>query len=243
MNRNKIDKLLGDVSEYVLEGKTHKGEIPDYTNKWFPGHAIDAIWDYDIVGIWQVGEETEASKYGLKPGDYKVKDLDGNEKYEALQDKTFIGYLNPRCRLGLINEFTICRNLNLLLFLRADLGHKAAFSQSITEWSMFDRLNTQDYPYWTFENKSNEWPRLNNNLSPFGGGITPYKSASFLRVQDLSITYNFSNIGNYIPTIDRISLFISGHNLITFSKWPGYDPESEHSPMSRNISFGLNASF
>jgi TonB-linked SusC/RagA family outer membrane protein len=243
MNRNKINKLFGDVGEYILKGDTHTGEIPDYTNKWFPSHAIDAIWDYDIIGVWQVGEEEEAAKYGLKPGDFKVRDLDGNGKYEALQDKTFIGHTNPRHRLGLINEFTVFKNFDIFLFLRADVGHKMSFSQSITGWSMFNRQSTQNYPYWTFENKSNEWPRLNNNLSPFGGGILPYKSASFLRVQDLSITYNFANVGNYIPTIDRISLFVSGHNLITFSKWPGYDPESGHSPMPRNISFGLNATF
>ena len=243
MNRNEVDRLFGDVNEYVLEGKTHVGEIPDYTNKWFPGHAIDAIWDYDVIGVWQVGEEEEAAKYGLKPGDYKVRDLDGNGKYEALQDKTFIGHTIPRHRLGLINEFTVFKNVNVFLFLRADLGHKTAFHQSIQGWSMFDRQNTQNYPYWTFENKSNEWPRLNNNLSPFGGGIMPYKSASYLRLQDISVSYNFEDVGKYIPTIDRISLFVSGRNLLTFSKWKGYDPESGHSPMYRNLSFGLNATF
>ncbi|MDR0575770.1 MAG: SusC/RagA family TonB-linked outer membrane protein [Tannerella sp.] len=244
MNRNEITKLFGDVSEYVLEGQTHVGEIPDYTNKWFPGHAIDEIWDYDIIGVWQVGEEEEAAKYGLKPGDYRVRDMDENSKYEALQDKTFIGYKNPRHRFGLINEFTILSNIKVFLFLRSDLGHKMAFNQSVASWSMFDRQNTQNYPYWTFENQSNEWPRLNNNLTPFGGGVTPYKSASFLRLQDLSISYNFSNIGKYIPTINRISVFVSGRNLLTFSKWSGYDPEnSDNTTMYRTLSFGLNATF
>src|SRR5690606_31778732 len=48
LNRNKIKSLFGDVGEYVLEGKTFTGEIPDYSNEWFPGHPIDHIWNYDI---------------------------------------------------------------------------------------------------------------------------------------------------------------------------------------------------
>jgi TonB-linked SusC/RagA family outer membrane protein len=242
MNRNKIKSLFGEQGDYILEGNTHYGEIPDYTNKWFPGYAIDAIWDYDIQGIWQVGEEEEAKKYGLKPGDYKVKDLDGNGKYEALQDKTFIGYRDPRHRLGLMNDFTLFKNLHLFLFLRADLGHILNFPYSITGWSMFDRQNSSNYPYWTPENKTNDWPRLSNNLTPFGGGIVPYKPASFLRVQDVSISYNFSNAKKIIRSIQNLELFFSAHNLLTFSKWPGYDPELGNTPMSRTFTFGVNMS-
>jgi hypothetical protein len=243
MNRNEITKLFGDKGEYVLEGQTYNGEIPDYTNEWFPGHALDAIWNYEIVGIWQEDEEEEAAEYGVEVGDFKVRNLDDSKAHEALQDKTFIGYTEPRHRLGLMNAFTICKNFHALVFLRADLGHKRSFDQSVTGWTMFDRQNSEDYPYWTPENKTNKWPKLNNNLAAFGGGIMPYKPTSFLRVQDVSFSYDLPNASKITPTLKSLSIYFSARNLLTFSDWPGYDPESGHDPMPRTYSIGVNLSF
>ncbi|WP_194086705.1 SusC/RagA family TonB-linked outer membrane protein [Maribellus luteus] len=240
MNRNKIVELFGDKGEYVLEGKTQEGEIPDITNQWFPGKALDVIWDYDIAGIWQLGEEEEASKYNLKPGDFKARNLDDIEKYEALQDKTFIGFKEPRHSLGLMNEFTILKNISASVFLRADLGHLRAFPYSVRGWSMFDRQNSNNYPYWTFENKSNEYPRLNNNLASFGGGIMPYKPTSFLRLQDVTVSYNLANAIGEIKYLKGCDIFLSARNLFTITNWPGWDPESGNSPMPKIYSAGIN---
>ena len=38
----------------------------------------------------------KTAKYSLEPGDLKAVDLDGNESYEAVKDKTFLGYEQPR---------------------------------------------------------------------------------------------------------------------------------------------------
>ncbi|RIH63700.1 SusC/RagA family TonB-linked outer membrane protein [Mariniphaga sediminis] len=240
MNRNKVAELFGDKGEYVLEGKTQEGEMPDITNKWFPGKALDVIWDYDIIGIWQLGEEEEASKYNLKPGDFKAKNLDDVEKYEALQDKTFIGYKEPRHSMGLMNEFTLFKNISASVFLRADLGHLREFAYSVRGWSMFDRQNSNNYPYWTFENKSNEYPRLNNNLASFGGGIMPYKPTSFFRVQDISVSYNLVNTISKIKYLKSCDIFLSARNILTITNWPGWDPESGNDPMPRIYSVGIN---
>lgn len=53
-------------------GNTITKEKDDVDNKWFIGHPISAIWDYEVTGIWQVNEVEEAAKYGQKPGDPKV---------------------------------------------------------------------------------------------------------------------------------------------------------------------------
>jgi TonB-dependent starch-binding outer membrane protein SusC len=54
LNRNKIIRLWEDVGEYTLLGATHSGELPDFTNQWFPGQALDVVWDYNVTGIWQL---------------------------------------------------------------------------------------------------------------------------------------------------------------------------------------------
>src|SRR5690606_21291087 len=81
-NRNKIKHLFGDFGETTVNGVTGYQELPDYTNEWFPGQAIDRVWNYKQIGIWQSHEAEEAATHGLKPGDFKVEDMDGNPIYD-----------------------------------------------------------------------------------------------------------------------------------------------------------------
>lgn len=241
LNRNKIVKLFGDYEEVEIDGKMVKREVPDYTNEWFPGHAIDHIWNYKIEGIWQLDEEEAAAVYGLEPGDWKAEDVDGNDKYEAIQDKQFIGYKEPRYRIGLRNDFEFLKNWTASFFFRADLGHKAEFADCLRSGGndTYDRRNYADYPYWTPENPTNDWARLTTNINVFGGGIQIFKPRSFVRLQDLSLSYNIP--GNIIRRykIDKMSLYLSGHNLFYISNWPGWDPESLTSPMPKTYTLGL----
>lgn len=242
LNRNKIKSLFGETGQYVLEGQTHSGEVPDFENEWFIGQPIDVVWDYDILGVWQVEEAAEAAEYNLDPGDFKANDLDGNSAYEALQDKMFIGYEQPRFRIGLRNEFDFLRNFSASIFIRADLGHIRSFQQSVQGWSAFDRISTANYPYWTPDNRSNEYPRLNINDSPYGGGIMPYKPTSFVRIQDLSLSYNLPTAIVQSIRLQQARIFGSVRNLYSFDNWPGWDPESGHTPMPRIITMGINLS-
>jgi TonB-linked SusC/RagA family outer membrane protein len=242
LNRNEIKSLFGETGEYTLEGQTQTGEIPDFENEWFIGQPIDVVWDYDILGVWQVEEAAEAAEYNLSPGDFKANDLDNNGAYEALQDKKFIGYSEPRYRLGLRNEFDFLRNFSASIFIRADLGHIRAFQQSVAGWSTFDRRSTANYPYWTQDNRSNDYPRLNINDSPYGGGIMPYKPTSFVRIQDVSLSYNLPAGIAQTVMLQNARIFGSVRNLYSFDNWPGWDPESGHDPMPRTFTMGVNLS-
>ena len=249
LTRNKIKKLFGQVGSYVLEGKTQTGEIPDFTNGWFIGQPINVVWNYDIQGVWQTAEAEQAKRYNLKPGDLKANDLDNSGTYQALQDKKFIGYTAPRYNLGFRNEIDFLKSFTASVFLRADLGHIRGFGQSVQGWSTFDRTNSANYPYWSPDNNSNEYPRLNNNVSPFGGGIMPYKPTSFLRVQDLSLSYTVPSAWVNAAKLKSVRIFASVRNLATFTKWPGWDPETgmdptrpNLDPMPRTYTLGINVS-
>lgn len=247
LNRNQIKNLFGDYEEVVENGQTIRRELPDYSNQWFPGQALDRIWDYNIQGIWQVDEKDAAAVYRLQPGDFKAVDVDKNGVYEALTDKQFIGYSAPRFRLGLRNEFTFLKNFSASIFIRGDLGHMAAFTDGLRRGGAdtYDRRSTMDFPYWTAENPTNEYARLNTNTNVFGGGINFYKSASFVRLQDLSVSYNVPADVVSRLKLSSLRVFASGRNLITIDKWPGWDPESAGSnlPMPRITTVGLNLSF
>lgn len=159
LNRNKIISLFGDSAQYTLLGQTRTGEVPDYSNLWFPGQAIDVVWDYEIAGVWQENEVGEAEAYGMRVGDFKAVDLNGDGVYNELDDKQFIGYTRPRYQLGLRNDFAFLKNFTASVFLRADLGHIGEFSDALHGgWESNDRRSRSEgrLPYWTPENPIND---------------------------------------------------------------------------------------
>lgn len=243
-NRNKIKRLFGDYEEKTVDGKTVTTELPDYSNEWFPGQALDRVWNYDVTGIWQLNEKEAAEVYKLQPGDFKATDADGNGKYEALADKMFIGYRQPRFRVGLRNEFTFLRYFSASVFLRGEFGHVAPFQEGLRSGGSdtYDRRNTNDFPYWTPENGNNEYARLNTNTNVFGGGIQIYRPLSFVRIQDVNLSYALPGAISERLKLSSLRIFASGRNLYSFDKWPGWDPESVNVAMPRNFTLGLNLS-
>ena len=123
LNRNEIIKLFGDVKTFTLLGVEQTGPVPDFTNQWFPGQSIDIVWDYNLLGIWQNEEKTEAAVYKQYPGYLKALDVNGDGKYTDMQDKQFIGHDTPQYRLGFRNDVTFLKHFTASLFIRADLGH------------------------------------------------------------------------------------------------------------------------
>lgn len=244
-NRNKIARLFGDIGEYTILGETRTGEIPDFANNWFPGHAIDAIWDYNLLGIWQEHEAEEAARYGMRPGEFKGEDVDNDGSYNELYDKQFIGYTAPRYRIGFRNDFQIYGNFRASVFLRADLGHMGDFSRALNGgWENNDRRsrNVGPVPYWTPENPINDYARLDVNTSGYGGGLRVFKPRSFVRVQDVSVSYTFPNQLTDNLYLSNLRVYASARNLFTFTKWPDWDPESGTSPMPRVFTLGVNVS-
>ncbi len=238
LNRNKINYLYGEM-ENILDADGNiigTKEADDVTNGWFIGQAIDRIWDYKFLGIFQKGEEEQAKSFGKAPGDTKLLDVDGNGA-TTQEDKVFQGYTKPRFRLGLRNEFTFLKNFQFSFFLRADLGHYSQNSMLMNLSSIEDRRNYYAMPYWTPENPINTSTRQNAANTP---SFTIYESRSFLRLQDVSLSYNLPS-----ALIDRFKvgncrLYLSSRNLLTLTKWSGWDPESGNTPMPRTFTFGLD---
>jgi hypothetical protein len=243
LNRNKIIKLFGDIGEYTLLGKTQTGEVPDYSNEWFPGEPIDVVWNYDRIGIWQVNEADEAAEYNMVPGDFKSVDVDGDGEYIDLLDKQFIGYTSPRYRLGLRNDIDFLKHFTASIFIRADLGHIGPYSNALNAgFESNDRRsrNVGPVPYWIPENPINDYARLNVNTAGYGGGFMYYADRSFVRIQDVSIAYNLPSAAVQRIHLKSMRVFVSSRNLATFTKWPGWDPETGNFPVPRTYTLGVN---
>ena len=237
-NRNKIKHLYGEMIDILDENGNIIGqrEGDDIDNGWFIGQSIDRIWDYKFLGIYQLGEEELAKSFGKAPGDVKLYDPNG-DGVSTQEDKVFQGYTKPRFRLGLRNDFTLFKNFQISCFIRADLGHWRANNLLSNTSNVEDRANSYALPYWTPETPTNKYTRLNTVNTP---GYNIYEKSSFVRLQDLSIAYNIpENILKNLK-VGHCKVYLSGRNLLTFTKWSGWDPESGNTPMPRIFTFGID---
>jgi len=204
------------------------------------------IYDYKLVGVWQVGENPAGWDASAKPGDLKFADRDKNGVINA-DDKMIQGQTAPKWTGGLTNTFHY-KNLHLNIFIQTAQG---ALKNNITLTYADEagRMNIpQETGYWTSTNKSQTRPSLAyTNTKGYG-----YPSDnSYTRIKDVTLSYVFSQ-----HTLDRLklsnlTLYASGRNLHTFTNWIGWDPENNYSfrgsgdwtnnyPLTREIVFGVN---
>ncbi|MDR0572522.1 MAG: SusC/RagA family TonB-linked outer membrane protein [Tannerella sp.] len=242
MNRNKIKSLYGDrVDVYDTNGDViGQKEADDIANKWFIGHATDEIWDYKVDGVWQAGEEEEAAKYKLAPGDFKLRDVDGDGQFTN-DDKVFQGYTTPRFRWSMRNEFNFLKHFDFSFSMYSYWGHKRVFNQAKHNPTMtLERFNSYVLPYWTPENKQNDFARLNSNMA--GVTFDVHQDMSFVRLDNITLGYNVSQalLSNY--KISRLKLTLSARNVAVWTKkFVLWDPEYS-GPTPSYVTFGLNLS-
>jgi len=240
-NRNKIIHLYGEMIDVTdKDGNViGKREADDWTNNWFIGHSINQIWDFEVLGVWQLEEAEEAAIYGRNPGEMKLRDTNKDGKLIPADDKIFQGYKKPQFLLGLGNDVTFLRNFQLSTFIRGDLGFYT--ENNIDEGtSWIDRRNILYAPYWTTSNPNNEYGRVcKEKDAPYN----VYKNSSFIRLQDVSLSYNVPKPTISKLKINSLKLFISLRNYLTITKWDHWDPESGMSPMPKYFTFGIDTNF
>jgi hypothetical protein len=213
------------------------------SNSWFIGQPIASYYGYVWDGIYQEGDTDIPT--GYYPGYVRSKDLNKDGIIDASNDRAIIGSgENPKYQFSLKNDFSY-GNLSLSIFVNGMHGWIAPFNL-INPSVPYRAINQLDAGWWTSENKSNTRPSV---IYTNSRGISYYLSRNFVRIQDVSLSYQFSKEILNTLKISNLRVFVSGKNLYTFTKWLGSDPESGSSssdqafPMPRTISLGLNIGF
>ncbi|MFT3750876.1 MAG: SusC/RagA family TonB-linked outer membrane protein [Agriterribacter sp.] len=245
LNRNKIASLYGiEVDVKDANGNViGKREPDDKVNKWFIGQPLDVIWDQRALSIWQENEKTQASEYGVYPGDFKVKDVNNDKKYTD-DDREFLGYTEPRFRWTFRNEFTFYKNFSFSFLLYSYWGHKTAFNQAKNRSNAFpDRVNSYAFPFWTPENPINDYARLASNDGSASYSI--YRNRSFIRLDNISLAYNIPADLLQRMKLQTLTIYVSVKNAAVYAPgWDFWDPEwaptSNPGPTPRMYTIGLN---
>jgi TonB-linked SusC/RagA family outer membrane protein len=239
LNRNKIVHLYGNYTNIIdSTGKvTGREEQSDITNGWFIGHAIDAVWDAKVAGVYQTNEADEAEKYGKSPGDFKVEDVNQDGKITNA-DRKFLGYTQPRFRWTLTNNFTFYRNFDLSFMIYSYWGQMAKFDQAMNGNPLADRVNAYVLPYWTPDRPENKYARLASG----NGGATyhVYKKTSFVRLENVSLAYTFPQDLLHKASMRDLKVYFSVRNVAFYAPdWNFWDPENS-GPTPRTYTLGFN---
>jgi len=231
-NKNKIVHLFGDYKADPVSGEMK--EVDDITNEWFIGHAVDEVWDYRTLGIWQTAESDEATTYSRSVGDYKLEDLNGDGKYTN-DDKQFLGFRRPKVRLSLRNDLEY-KNWQLSVKMYSYLGHLKTDNFLRNNEAFYDRGTYYNVPYWTPSNPTNKWARVDSYETNFN----VWENNSFIRIDNISLSYNLpkSLLSRINVSGCRISV-VSDNPYVYAPQWSWMDPENDAYTPSY-ISFKLN---
>jgi TonB-linked SusC/RagA family outer membrane protein len=247
-NRNKV------VSLYGLDANKDSKEDDDVSNSLFIGKSLGANYTYVMDGIVQKDDAAYIAVYNAKPGDIKFKDLNNDGKIDA-NDRTIVGYNRPNFTMTMSNTFAYKGVELYFLFNYIAGGGKDNWYTGNNLFAYYPNAlyggtaaNWLNKSYWTPDNPSNVIPRLNYNNAAYNYGF-PH-SREFVRLQDVALSYTVPSSFTSKLHILSMKVYVSGKNLLTFSKWEGSDPESGTEfaassgyPVFKIITFGLNASF
>ncbi len=241
-NKNRINHLY---YEYDENGK----EINDTSNKWYIGKPVGEIWDFEVDGIWQLNEAAEAAKVNQKPGDPKVVNHytaddkeDGTPVYND-KDKVYQGTTAPPIYWNLRNDFTFLKDFTFSFSMYSYMGHKSQagyYLNGDNSGSMFTQTsNTYKKEYWTPENPTNDYARL-NAVGPSGAtGVQKVYNRNFVRLDNITLGYTLPVKFTRKYQIEKIRLTAGINNVCTFDSWDYGDPETG-GYSNRQFQFGIN---
>ncbi|MDR2823699.1 MAG: TonB-dependent receptor [Prevotellaceae bacterium] len=218
-----------------------------YPNPFFYGYKTD--------GLFQ--NQTEADAYNTlygqsaQPGDVRFVDADGNGELNA-SDRVMIGSPIPDWVYGLTLTADY-KGFDLYVFFQGVQGNEIF---DISKRADIPRQNLPAWilSRWTGEGTSNKIPRLvageaNNNWRASDLYI---KDGSYCRLKNIQFGYTLPLHISRFATIDRLRIWIGAENLLTFTKYDGFDPEIGDEqqgvdmgiyPQPRTISFGVGINF
>jgi TonB-linked SusC/RagA family outer membrane protein len=202
LDRNKIDALAN-------------GNTEDVSNLWFVGEEIGVYYDYVYDGIWKTSEAEEAAVYGRKPGQIKVKDLNGDGKIDATNDRQIVGKVRPRWTGGWNNSFSY-KNFELSCFMVARWG----FTVPQGSATLDGRYMMRQLDYWiagTNEDAPYYSPGSNGEAADTYASSMNYQKGSYIKMRNISLGYNFtkkqlagSGIGSlkvYVQAMNPFSIY------------------------------------
>lgn len=236
LNRRKIVHLYGNYVDVLDDAGNVIGrrEEDDVKNGWYIGHDTNQIYGYKRLGVWQVDEEEEAARYGLKPGDFKYLDVDDNGVLNT-DDKVWQGYTTPRYRASWRNEFNFKNGLSLSFLLYGNFGQWGTLNRAANAISQPDRHTAIEIDRWTVDNPTNDYARIGSTNKG-----NNYVKKDFVRMESIALSYRLPKKWLSKIWIQGATVSFTVRNAFVMTGWYLGDPEQgDLTPRTWNINLNL----
>ena len=252
-------KYLGSGKEFLDGGAKLQNSSYELT-RTAVGQPIGSFYGFQTQGIFQNQQEIEAYtgpngkpiQPAALPGDFRWLDLN-NDGVINSDDRTFIGNPIPNWSFGFTANAT-WKNFDLLVF-----------GQGVAGNDIFQGLRRLDIPTanwqtsvldrWTGEGTSSTYPRLTTkdaNKNFANPSDFHLERGDYFRIKTMQLGYTLPGAVSSKVGLQKARIYVSSNNLLTFTKYSGYDPEIGGSsygidraiyPQSRSFLLGLNLGF
>ncbi|MDB4583684.1 TonB-dependent receptor [Draconibacterium sp.] len=223
VNRNEVLSLGGESEIYITSSKPVGNVSEEQYAVIREGEPLGSLFGYVYEGVLQEGE-TYAPQPNAQPGDPKFKDISGPEGVPdgaiTSDDREIIGSAQPDFIFGFTNDF-FYKNFDLSIFFHGSVGNDLLnMSRMNLEW----KRTTESLDRWTPTNTDTELPRNGFYYSKYGGYTNSHfiEDASFVRLKNITLGYT---IPSNLSFINSFRLYLVAENLLTFTKYSGWDPE------------------
>jgi TonB-linked SusC/RagA family outer membrane protein len=225
------------------------------------GQPIATFFGYQYDGVFKNQAELDAAPHlaNDRPGDPRYIDVNNDGQITAA-DKTYLGSNQPKFIYGFGNDFTY-KGFDLNLMLTGSQGAKlfSFFNRMIGIYHGDRNGRAKLKDRWRSEEEPGSGEVLRANRDPKGLQKEPssywVEDGSFLRIRNVSLGYTFSNEFMQRIKVKVLRVYVTGQNLYTFTKYPGFDPETSSEsglsrggdylgyPSARTVIAGLNVTF
>jgi TonB-linked SusC/RagA family outer membrane protein len=251
--------FLGQGKTFITQGTAGFQSMGEVT-RTSVGQSYNSFYGFQTAGIFQTIDEVNAYTNTTgdliqplaSPGDFRWIDTDGDGTITN-NDKQYLGSPLPKYTFGL----TINMDYKGFDFM--------AFAQGATGNKIFQGLRRLDIPNanyqtdvldrWTAPGTSDDYPRLTNNDTNgnFSNMSNFYlEDGDYLRLKVVSFGYSLPNELISKIKLTKFRLYVTGENLLTLTKYTGYDPEIGGNvlgidkgfyPQAKSFLFGVNVQF
>lgn len=230
-----VTGVLATLHNEVLELDVPdpKGRIDNGVNATLTeeGYSIGSFYMYEMEGIFQNNIDIVTHAHqgdNISPGDVMYKDQN-NDGIIDEKDRTHVGSPIPDFTYG-FNVMLEYKAFDLSFFFQGSYGNDIYY-QVATDIEGFYRPFTVTKRFynerWTGEGTSNTQPRASwsakaNNTKPSTRFL---EDGSYLRLKNLQLGYTLPEALSERLYLNRLRIYVLAHNLLTFTKFYGLDPE------------------
>jgi TonB-linked SusC/RagA family outer membrane protein len=238
INRNKLTDLGGLDNQIVGSGNNTVNAILKV------GQPLGEFYGYKYLGTWKTADAAEAAKFGMKPGDARYEDVNGDHAYTS-DDYQTLGNATPKFSYGFINDLTY-KAFTLSFMFQGQQGSQV-FSQTLAYlWGglgdMKNATTREAVPenLWTPNNQTNN-PAWSTSSHNYNNSSRYVYNSSYAKLKNLSLAYRVPAALLRKVSVNSLEVYVSGQNLFTITPYKGYDPEIDNggNPITQGQEFGV----